>query len=42
MFSNKNRQEIDPDVHFGLGLEYLALYSAKAVCLKIHFGYLLR
>lgn len=38
----KNKQEIDLDVHFSLDLKYLALYTAKAICLKIHFGYLLR
>lgn len=39
---SRNKQEIDFDVHISLDLKYLSLYKAKATCLKIHFGYLLR
>lgn len=42
IFSSKNKQEIDFDVHVSLDLKYLSLYKAKAICLKIHFCYLLR
>lgn len=42
IFSSKIKQEIDFDIHVTLNLKYLSLYKAKAICLKIHFSYLLR
>lgn len=42
IFSSKIKQEIYFDVHVSLDLKYLSLYKAKAICLKIHFSYLLR